>query len=118
MKYISSVISPREIIKLIKQCQKFIIDTERDKNKEFMIKYNVDVKTVQYIISKLTERNYVRTIPNEDRRIKTDYLHIFYKDMQFTDFSGSIEIVKIFIKIGFVKNNIIAVVSFHEDGEY
>ena len=96
---------------------KKIIIKNKEKNLNFLKKYNVTNNKRLQIIKSLNDNSFKEKIENKDKNIKTDYLYVFGPIHHLYDFYGIENIVKLYIKIGKV-NDYIYAESFHEDSDY
>ena len=110
MKYTSKSYA-KEILKDIKK--KKIIRRKRDKNLDFIKKYNIKQRDIEEIIFGLTENIFKGKLKNEDKSIKAEYLYYFKTIVNLSDEFGEIN-KYIYIKICEVEENVL-VVSIHED---
>ena len=110
MKYTSKIYA-KGILKDIEN--KKIIVYKRDKNDEFLIKYNLNQKDIEEITYGLTENHFKEKILNLDKKIITKYLYVFKVSINLNDGYGMIS-KYVYIKICEIKKGIL-VVSLHED---
>jgi len=108
---LTSKIYAKEILKDI--TNKRIILYERDKNIEFVKKYNITNRDIENIIYSLTEYHFKAKIDNKDKNIKADYLYYFKAILSLTDEYGN-TLEYVYIKICEIKKGIL-VVSLHPD---
>lgn len=93
---------------------KEVILYERDKNLDFVKKYNISSYDIRDIVYSLTANNFIAKIDNKDSKIPVKYLYYFKSYIQLYDEYGCI-LEYIYIKLCVVNNKIILVVSLHID---
>ena len=102
-----------EILKDIKR--KKVVLYERDKNIQFVKKYNLNQNDIEEIIYNLTTNHFKAKMNNNDKKIKSEYLYYFKVSMNLNDEYGE-TYVYTYIKICEIIKGIL-VVSIHEDEE-
>ncbi len=92
----------------------FII-SDRSKNKQFMRRFRLNYSAIKNILLNLDYSSFVRI---DDDRNKEEYgdgpIAIFKISKNLFNFHGESEVVKIYIKIKLLENEIIPIISFHE----
>ena len=109
MKFSSKFLA-REILKSIPGKRIEIIC--REKNNNFLKKYNLKRKDVYNIVNNLNVNCFVERRENYDTRIKAKYLYIFNPLISLTDIYGTV-LDHVYVKICELNNNIL-VVSIHQ----
>lgn len=111
MKYTSKIYA-HEILKVIPNKKIEIIC--RDKNNEFIKKYNLKKADVIEIVTSLNVQSFKEKIENLDPRINAKYLYVFNPLIKLTDAYGS-TIDHVYVKICELNNNILVVSIHHND---
>lgn len=110
MKFTSEIYA-KEILNVIPNKKVEIIC--RDKNNDFIKKYNLKKANVIDIVNSLDITSFKERRENLDPRINTKYLYVFNPLMRLTDVYGS-TLNHIYVKICEL-NDIILIVSIHEN---
>ncbi len=112
----TSKIYAREILCKIMDDTRIIVATKRRKNADFMKKYGLTTKDVEFYIRSLKEKNFVEKKKNTNEKIKADYMYVFYKKFFLADEYGD-NLEQVYIKICILNNlgNTIYVESFHDE---
>lgn len=95
----------------------YTIDDEiREKNLEFMEKYNLNIKDVKECIYNLKEKNFKYMIKTEDLKIPSEYLYVFEIALSLENELGMSDLINIYMKLGYlnIEDEMILVVSFHD----
>lgn len=105
-----------DILNEVRTCKEIIIDTKREKNIEFMSKYNLATQDLHEYVMQLNSDYFYERILNNDRRIPSQFLYIFKVWIPLYDEYGNSG-VSVYIKLCKLETEeeIIFVVSFHED---
>lgn len=89
--------------------------SDRNKNKQFMRKFRLNYSAIEKILLNLDHSSFVRI---DDDRNKDEHgegpIAIFKISKNLINFHGESEVVKIYIKIKLLENEIIPIISFHE----
>lgn len=109
----SSKLYANEILKDIHN--KNLILKEKEKNTVFMKKYGLSKDDIDNYVYQLTPDNFSERVENKDSKIKAKYLYIFQPIIQLADEYGFVSSIKLYIKICYLSDSKILIVSFHED---
>lgn len=112
----TSKIFAKEILNTIKDDTEIKVAINRKKNYDFMKKYSLTKSDVAYYVKSLKEKDFIEKKVNNNKKINTDYMYVFYKKLFLADEYGE-ELEQVYIKICILNNddNTIYVESFHDE---
>ncbi len=87
--------------------------SDRDKNNNFCKKYLINTKIAKDIICGLTYKDFYRIVRNEHEGYNDEFLYIFGPTKELVDIFGKREKVQLYIKINYIKDKVIILVSLH-----
>lgn len=108
----------KKLLSSINENTKYEILLKKDKDKNFMKKFVISRNDIIDIIKSLDYSNVQKKIKCEDKSIiDVEYLFAFKANYSCLDLYNISSLVHIYIKIGQsnIDNNVIVVVSLHED---
>lgn len=108
------------INKYLSNLKKLIINSncyfkisDRDKKNNFCKKYLINTKIAKDIICGLMYKDFYRIVRNEHEGYNDEFLYIFGPTKELVDIFGKREKVQLYIKINYIKDKVIILVSLH-----
>jgi len=88
--------------------------SDRDKNNEFCKNYLINTKVAKDIICELTYKDFKEIVRNEHKDYSDEFLYIFGPTKELVNSLGKRERVQLYIKINYIKDKVIILVSLHK----
>ena len=88
--------------------------SNRDKNNNFCKEYLINTKIAKDIICELTYKDFYKIVKNEHKDYENEFLYIFGPVKELVNRIGKREKVQLYIKINYIKDKVIILVSLHK----
>jgi len=88
--------------------------SDRDKNNNFCKEYLINTKIAKDIIYELTYKDFYKIVKNEHKDYENEFLYIFGPVKELVNRMGKREKVQLYIKINYIKDKVIILVSLHK----
>lgn len=88
--------------------------SDRDKNIGFCKEYLINTKIAKDIICELTYKDFCKIVKNKHEDYRDEFLYIFGPTKELVNTLGKRKMVQLYIKINYIKDKIIILVSLHK----